>query len=184
MKEIIQSIIPVISAFSGAVLTFYFQRRLISRQLEAKKEIIKFEKKREALAELKSYQLRIIHLLIILNEQDKLLKNNSLPNDNYIEIYDILTEQLCTIVNEALTLYNKQLYFQVEGLYDLYLRISYFLSHFLFKDFYTTDINKIYPLKDTYESLINESEELLDKIIKTAENKVLSNHFATNKSKL
>lgn len=171
MNEIIQYITPVISAFLGAALTFHFQKKLISRQLEVKKEIIKFEKKREALAELKSYQLRIIHLLIGLNEQDKLLKNNSLPKDNYIEIYDILTEQLYTILNEALTLYNKQLYFQVEGLYDLYLRISYFLSHFLFIDYYTTDINKIYPLKDTYESLINDSKELLDKIIETAENR-------------
>lgn len=53
MKEIIQSIIPVISAFLGAGLTFYFQKKLTWKQFEIKKELIKFEKKTRSLRRIK-----------------------------------------------------------------------------------------------------------------------------------
>lgn len=38
MKEIIQSIIPLIAALLGGGLTFYFQKELINKQFEINKK--------------------------------------------------------------------------------------------------------------------------------------------------
>ena len=57
MKEILQSIIPVITAFLGAFLTYLAQSKLINKQLTLNKEQIKFTKSRDSLGKLKSLYL-------------------------------------------------------------------------------------------------------------------------------
>ena len=74
MKEIIQSIIPAISALLGAGLTFYSQKKLMNKQFEINKQKIKFEKNRESLSELKAYQISIIWRLTFLKEQFNMFK--------------------------------------------------------------------------------------------------------------
>ena len=67
MKEIIQSIIPAISALLGAGLTYLAQSRLINKQLTLNKKQIRFEKSRDSLGKLKSLHLSI---MIILTDLD------------------------------------------------------------------------------------------------------------------
>lgn len=167
MKEIIQSILPVISAFLGAVLTFYFQKKLTSKQLEIKKQIIIFEKKREDLSELKSYQTTIVHALTALQKLTTDFSKNKITEEEYKELTKHKIVFLEDILSKAQTLYNKQLDFYVVGLTVLYQNIENTLKITLKNDEYNSSANIDNKIKD-YDYLIVQSKNLSEKIIKIA----------------
>lgn len=167
MKEIIQSIIPAISALLGAGLTFYSQKKLMNKQFEINKQKIKFEKNRESLSELKAYQISIIWRLTFLKEQFNMFKEKELKPSTYDLIRKNVGLDLLYMLEKASNLHNKQLDFKVKGLTQLYKDIDVFLSRDIFKNEYV-DINKIYPDIHSFDSLIERSEKLLKSILKTA----------------
>lgn len=167
MKELIQSIIPVISAFLGAGLTFYFQKKLMSKQLEVNKQIIIFEKKREALAELKSYQMTIVHKLTSLQDLTKDFSEKKIDEKKYKQLTKHKIIFLEDILSKAYTLHDKQLDFYVVGLTVLYQNIENTLKKFLQNDEYNISEKIDFKIK-YYDYLIGKSKELLEKIIKIA----------------
>ena len=167
MKEIFQSILPVISAFLGARFTFYFQKKLMWNQLEVKKEIIKFEKKRESLAELKSYQTTIVHKLTALKDLTKDFSKKKITEDEYKQLTKHKISFLEDILSKAYTLHNKQLDFYVLGLDALYQNIENTFKKTLQNDEYNISEKIDYIIKD-YDYLIGKSKELSKKIIKIA----------------
>ena len=78
MKEILQSNIPVITAFLGAFLTYLAQSKLINKQLTLNKEQIKFTKSRDSLGKLKSLHLSIMFILTDLDIDTKSFKKNEI----------------------------------------------------------------------------------------------------------
>lgn len=166
-KEILQSLIAAGSALLGSGLTFLGQSKLANIQSKINKQKIKFEKNRESLAELKAYQLSLIHVLTFLKEQTELFEKNELEQEMYSTLKNIAVQQLNKIIYEATTLNNKQLDFQIEELSELYQDVDVFMCHYLLKDSYT-DINKVYPKIDTYDTLISKSKKILDRIKETA----------------
>lgn len=167
MKEIIQSILPVISAFLGAGFTFYFQKKLMGKQLEVKKEIIKFEKKREALAELKSYQITIVNELTSLKTLTKNFSEKKIDEGTYKQSTKHNIAFLEDILSKAYTLHNKQLDFYVVGLTVLYRNIEHFLKNNIQNYEYNITEEIDYIIKN-YDYYINESNSLLKKIEKIA----------------
>lgn len=167
MKEIIQSIIPVISAFLGAGLTFYFQKKLTWKQFEIKKELIKFEKKREALEELKSYQTTIVNELTSLQNLTKDFSEKKINEENYKQLTKYKIVLLEDILSKAYTLHNKQLDFYVLGLDALYQNIKNTFKKTLQNNEYNISEKIDYIIKD-YDYLIGKSKELSKKIIKIA----------------
>ena len=167
MKEIIQSIIPVVSAFLAAGLTFYFQKKLMNKQLEAKKQIIIFEKKREALAELKSYQTTIVQELTALQSITENFSEKKIAKIKYKQLTTKKILFLKDILSKACVLHNKQLDFYVVGLTVLYQNIENTLNSTFQNDKHNKPeevANKI----NNYNYLIRKSKELLEKIIKIA----------------
>lgn len=162
MKEIIQSIIPVISAFLGAGLTFYFQKKLMGKQLEVNKQLIIFGKNREALAELKSYQITIVHELTVLKKLTKSFSEKKITKESYEQLTKHKIVFLEDILSKAYTLHNKQLDFYVIGLTVLYQNIENALEKILQNDEY--NIN--------YDYLIDKSKKLSDNIINIAKEEI------------
>lgn len=90
MKEILQSIIPVITAFLGAFLTYLAQSKLINKQLTLNKEQIKFTKSRDSLGKLKSLHLSIMFILTDLDIDTRSFKKKwNRPENIWIKM------QLC-----------------------------------------------------------------------------------------
>ena len=116
---------------------------------------------------MKAYQLSLIHVLTFLKEQTELFEKNELEQEMYSTLKNIAVQQLNKIIYEATTLNNKQLDFQIEELSELYQDVDVFMCHYLLKDSYT-DINKVYPKIDTYDTLISKSKKILDRIKETA----------------
>ena len=170
MKEIIQSIIPVISAFLAAGLTFYFQKKLMNKQFEIKKQEIKFEKNREALEELKSYQTTIVDELTFLRDLTKEFSKKKITEEKYEKLTEHKIVFLKDILSKAYTLHNKQLDFHLIGLTALYQQIENTLKKTLQNDEY--NISEKIDLKvknydyliDEYDYLIGKSKKLSDRI--------------------
>lgn len=172
MKEIIQSIIPVISALLGGGLTFYFQKELINKQFEINKKKIIFEQNRESLAELKSYQSTIIYQLTSLKTETKNFSKNIIDAKTYKHLIEHNIVFLEDIISQAYTLHNKQLDFEVKGLTQLYHDINNFFEDAIQNDKFT-DTNMISHIIKTYNSLIKRSKKALKEIIKIASEETL-----------
>lgn len=164
MKEIFQSII---SAFLVAGLTFYFQKKLMNKQFEINKQTIKFEKNREALEELKSYQTTIVEELTFLRDLTKDFSEKKITEGKYEQLTEHKIVFLEDILSKAYTLHNKQLDFYVLGLDALYQNIENTFKKTLQNDEYNISEKIDYIIKD-YDYLIGESKEISKKIIKIA----------------
>lgn len=172
MKEIIQSIIPVISALLGIGLTFYSQKELINKQFEINKKKIIFEQNRESLAELKSYQSTIIYQLTSLKTETKNFSKNIIDAKTYKHLIEHNIVFLEDIISQAYTLHNKQLDFEVKGLTKLYHDINNFFEDAIQNDKFT-DTNMISQIIKKYNSLIKRSKKALKEIIKIASEETL-----------
>lgn len=168
MKEIIQSIMPVISALLAAGLTFYFQKKLMNKQFEIKKQEIKFEKNREALEELKSYQTTIVDELTFLRDLTKELSKKKITEEKYKQLTEHKIVFLKDILSKAYTLHNKQLDFHLIGLTALYQNIEDSFKKTLQNDKYYMS-EKINDKVRHYDYLIAQSKKLKDRIQKKAE---------------
>lgn len=167
MKEIIQSIIPVISAFLVAGLTFYFQKKLMNKQFEINKQTIKFEKNREALEELKSYQTTIVDELTFLRDLTKDFSKKKITEEKYEQLTEHKIVFLEDILSKAYSLHNKQLDFYLIGLTALYQNIENTFKKNLQNDKYNMSEKINHKVRD-YDYLIAESKKLTDRIIKVA----------------
>ena len=170
MKEILQSIIPVITALLGAFLTYLAQSKLINKQLTLNKEQIKFTKSRDSLGKLKSLHLSIMFILTDLDIDTRSFKKNEIDLKTYESRCNYARDTLTDIISEAFKLYTQQLDFEIEGLLDFYLKIDIFITNSLFKKPYTnTKSDKIFSRYYNYDSVIKTAEKLLSRIEKTAE---------------
>ena len=135
--------------------------------MKKNKEIIKFEKKRESLAELKSYQTTIVHKLTALKDLTKDFSKKKITEDEYKQLTKHKIYFLEDILSKAYTLHNKQLDFYVLGLDVLYQNIENTFKKTLRNDEYNISEKIDYIIKD-YDYLIGKSKELSKKIIKIA----------------
>ena len=157
MKEILQSIIPVITAFLGAFLTYLAQSKLINKQLTLNKEQIKFTKSRDSLGKLKSLHLSIMIILTDLYIDTKSFKKNEIDLKTYESRCNYARDTLTDIISEAFKLYTQQLDFEIEGLLD-------------FKEPCTIAKNdSIFPTYYSYDLSMKTADKLLSRIEKTAE---------------
>jgi hypothetical protein len=170
MKEILQSIIPVITAFLGAFLTYLAQSKLINKQLTLNKEQIKFTKSRDSLEKLKSLHLSIMIILTDLDIETKSFEKDEIDLKTYESRCNYARETLTGIISEAFKLYTQQLDFEIDGLLDFYLEIDTFITRSLFKKPYTsTENDNIFPTYYSYDFSMKTADKLLSKIEKTAE---------------
>ena len=160
-------LIPVITAFLGAGLTFYFQKELINKQFEVNKKKIIFEQNRESLAELKSYQSTIIYQLTSLKTETENFSKNIIDAKTYKHLTEHNIVFLEDIISQAYTLHNKQLNFEVKDLTQLYHDINNFFENAIQNDKFT-DTNMISHIIIRYDSLIKRSKKSLEEIIKIA----------------
>lgn len=169
MKEILQSIIPVITAFLGAFLTYLAQSKLINKQLTLNKEQIKFTKSRDSLGKLKSLHLSIMFILTDLDIDTKSFKKNEIDLKTFESRCNYARSTLTDIISEAFKLYTQQLDFEIEGLLDFYLEIDAFITRSLFKKPYTSAKNdNIFPTYYSYDFSMKTADKLLSRIEKTA----------------
>lgn len=169
-KGILQIIVPALSVLAGSGLTFFAQSKLINKQSTLNKEQIKFERSRDSLGKLKSFQLSIMIILTDLHLETKSLKKNEIDQKTYESICTYSRNTLTDIISEAFKLYTQQLDFEIEGLLDFYLEIDVFITDSLFKKPNTnTKSDKIFSRYYNYDSVIKTAEKLLSRIEKTAE---------------
>ena len=169
-KGILQAIVPALSVLVGSGLTFFAQSKLINKQSTLNKEQIKFERSRDSLGKLKSFQISIIIILTDLYLETKSLKENEIDQKTYESKYKYLRVDLANIIDEAFKLYTQQLDFEIEGLLSFYLDISGLITDYLFaKPNLDTKINMKISESLNYDLLIAEGEQLLFRIKKTAE---------------
>ena len=170
MKEILQSIIPVITAFLGAFLTYLAQSKLINKQLTLNKEQIKFTKSRDSLGKLKSLHLSIMFILTDLDIDTRSFKKNEIDLKTYESRCNYARDTLTDIISEAFKLYTQQLDFEIEGLLDFYLEINTFITRSLFKKTCTIAKNdSIFPTYYSYDFSMKTADKLLSRIEKTDE---------------
>lgn len=169
-KGILQAIVPALSALAGSGLTFFAQSKLINKQSTLNKGQIKFERSRDSLGKLKSFQISIMIILTDLHLETKSFKKNEIDQKTYESICTYARNTLTDIISEAFKLYTQQLDFEIEGLLDFYLEIDIFITNSLFKKPYTnTKSDKIFSRYYNYDSVIKTAEKLLSRIEKTAE---------------
>lgn len=169
MNELLQTTIPVITAFLGAGLTYLAQSRLINKQLTLNKKQIRFEKSRDSLGKLKSLHLSIMIILTDLDIETKSFEKNKIDIETYESRCNYARETLTGIISEAFKLYTQQLDFEIVGLLDFYLEIDAFITRSLFKKPYTsTEKDNIFPTYYSYDFSMKTADKLLSKIEKTA----------------
>lgn len=167
-NETIQAIITALSVLAGSGLTFFAQNLLIKKQFSLNKQKIKFEKNREDLATLKSYQTTIVYELTSLKSRiiDFSKKQIDVKTYKYLTKHNIIL--LEDIISKAYMLHNKQLDFEVGDLTQLYHDIDTFLKKAIQNDKYT-NTGMIAPIIKTCNLLIARSKESLKEIIRIAE---------------
>ena len=167
-KEILQTIVPALSALAGSGLTFFAQSKLINKQSTLNKEQIKFERSRDSLGKLESFQISIIIILTNLYLETKSFKENEIDQKTYESKYKYLRDNLANIINEAFKLYTQQQDFKIEDLLSFYLDISCLITDYSEPNL-DTKINMKISESLNYDLLIAEGEKLLSRIKRTAE---------------
>lgn len=110
-NETIQAAIAALSALAGSGLTFFAQNLLIKKQFSFNKQKIKFEKNREDLRTLKSYQITIVYELTSLKSKFKDFSKKQIDTKTYKYLTEHNIVLLEDIISKAYILHNKQLDF-------------------------------------------------------------------------